>query len=332
MPNLSKLLGGPDILIKRDDLITLAFGGTKTRGLEYVFADAVANEADTIITVDYLEGNLSTLVTAAARRLGMEVVLILRDPTGYYPPHIYESNLLLKRIMGAQIETVVTANESVESGRALALQKAEKIAEQLKERGRKPYIALPENPLWAAGVANAIPELVSQAEDFDIDYLVHASSFGSTQAGLVLGTKVFESKLRVIGISNGFGPKAVIGLRIAEIVNRTALFLGLNVSASGDDITIVDDDVGKGFNIIDEYAVQTMKRVAEAEGIFLDPVYTARGMLGLINLIRKGYFKGDVKVVFLHTGGMPILFSYREPISDMLESRKPSWVKPPWIL
>ena len=164
MPNLSKLLDGPALLIKRDDLITLAFGGTKTRGLECIFADAVANEADTIITVDYLEGNLSTLVAAAARRLGMEVVLILRDPTGYYPPHVYESNLLLKRIMGAQIETVVTANESVESGRALAVRKAENIAEQLRERGRKPYVALPENPLWAAGVANTIPELVSQAE------------------------------------------------------------------------------------------------------------------------------------------------------------------------
>jgi L-cysteate sulfo-lyase len=332
LTNLSKHLGGPNIFIKRDDLISLAFGGTKTRGLECVFADALAKRADTIITVCSLHGNLSTQVAAAARKLGMQAIIIARDPTGYYPPHVLDGNLLLKRILGAVIEPV-TGEKNTESGRAAATERAQKIGEELKEEGRKPYLVVENNPLWAAGIANAIPELVSQSEEEDIDigYLVHTSAYGATQAGLVLGATALETGIKVIGIANGYEPKRVVSSRIAEIANASAQLLGLNFSTSAEAITLLDDYVGEGYGTIDQFTLDTVKLVAETEGIFLDPVYTARGMLGLVNLIRTRYFKREDNVVFIHTGGLPSLFGYREPLTAMLASREPLWTKPAWI-
>jgi L-cysteate sulfo-lyase len=317
--------------MKRDDLITLAFGGTKIRALECVFADALAKGADTVITICSLNGNQSIEVAAAARKLGMQVVIIARDPAGYYPPHVYDSNLLLKRIIGARIEAVVGERTS-ERGHNLATRRGERIAEDLRESGHKPYIIDYNSPIWAAGAANLIPELVSQAEKEGIkfDSLVHTSSTGGTQSGLVLAAKVLDTKMRVIGISNGYEAKSLVAQRIAAISNATAGLLGLDFSASPNNIIYLDDYVGAGYGVIDEDALQAVRLLSETEGIFIDPQYNARGMLGLIDLIRKGCFKRGDNVVFIHSGGMPILFSYREPISDMLESRRPSWTRPPW--
>lgn len=323
MPTLTKRLGGPRLLIKRDDETGLGFGGNKTRKLEFIMAEAKYKGADVIVTGAGFQSNWCTQAAAAARKLGMEIVLIKRGPKDEYEPEEYDGNHLLHFILGADIRIRTPEH----------ILKFEDIAEELRKKGHTPYV-IPHTgstPQGAVGYANAMLELLSQANQrgVRIDYIVHATGSGGTQAGLVLGAKALNTGIEVLGILVN-GAKNGMAKRVSDLAGESARLLGMDLSVKPEEVTVFDQYVGKGYEVINEEVVEAIKLVAETEGIFLDPVYTGKAMAGLIDLVRKGHFTEKDAVVFLHTGGTPALFPYREPIKSIMETRRPPWTKPPW--
>lgn len=307
LPRLSDRLGGPRIFIKRDDLTGLAFGGNKTRIIEYIFADAKAAGADVIVASCGVQSNWARQITAAAKILGMKPVLVLRTAQFGEKPMEYDGNLLLDKLMGADIRIVkapITADVSKEMDEA---------ANEYAAKGHRPYVLYSEPPIGALGYVNCAFELVNQAREqgLGIDYIVHASSGGATQAGLVLGMKMQRLKTRIIGISAASRPKPVLVNDIKRLISGAAKILGLDVSVADGDVFVSDEYELGGYGVPSSAVFESIRTVAELEGIILDPVYTGKAMAGLIDLVKKGYFSRDDVVVFLHTGGLPALFAYR---------------------
>lgn len=309
---LTSLLGGPNIFIKRDDCTGLAFGGNKTRKLEFVMADALEKRADVVITIGGLQSNCARQTAAAAKKLGMEAILLLNGKE----PAEYQGNLLLDRILGCNIGFTPYSDEDEqkeELGEETPI--TGEAAEEVKRNGKIPYI-VPlgmSTPLGNLGYITAIKELKEQLEKIDrsADYIVSAVGSGGTQAGIELGLRLFGMKAKAYGISvsRHIKPKPQ---EIADLCNRTVDFLGLegNLQFSPDEIAVNYDYVGKGYAIPTEGCVAAIRTTAQVEGIFLDPVYTGKAMAGLIDLIKKGRFKKDDNVVFFHTGGNPAVFDY----------------------
>lgn len=321
--NLTEKLGGPKIFIKREDLTGLAFGGNKTRILEFVMGDALAKKADVIIAGAGWQSNWCAQVMAAARRLNLDTVILKHAIEDGYDPEEYDGNALLHFILGGEIRIFGDPWEE-------KFAKAKKeIIDRLKQEGRNPYDAN-ESPCSPFGYANCILELLSQVNDLNVkvDYIVHASGSGMTQSGLVLGTKALNTGIEVIGIS--INPAEDKEGKIAERVNKAAELLNLNLQVSREDITVVHDYVGEGYAVINEDVIKAIELVAKTEGIFLDPVYTGKAMSGLIDMIRNGKFDKDETVVFIHTGGIAGIFPYKGPIKSILKGEKPAWLSPPW--
>ncbi|MEM3490133.1 MAG: D-cysteine desulfhydrase family protein [Nitrososphaerota archaeon] len=307
MPRLSRMLGGPRIFIKRDDLTGLAFGGNKTRIIEYIFADAKNVGADIIVASCGVQSNWARQITAAAKILGMKPVLILRTAQFGEKPKEYDGNLLLDKLMGADVR-IVKAPISADVSKEMA-----EVANEYAAKGHRPYILYSEPPIGVFGYVNCAYELVQQAmeQGIKIDYIVHASSGGATQAGLILGMKMQGLKTRIIGISAASRPKPVLVNDIKRLIDGAAKILGLDINLSDGDVFVSDDYELGGYGAPSNDIFNTIRTVAELEGIILDPVYTGKAMTGLIDLIKKGYFSRDEAVVFLHTGGLPALFAYR---------------------
>jgi L-cysteate sulfo-lyase len=308
LPNLSRWLGGPRIFIKRDDLTGLAFGGNKTRIIEYIFADAKAKGADVIVASCGVQSNWARQITAAARILGMKPVLILRTAQFGERPREYDGNLLLDKLMGADIRIVkapIHADVSREMNEA---------ANEYASRGHKPYVLYDEPPIGVFGYVNCAYEMMQQAKalNIDVDYIVHASSGGATQAGLILGLKMQGIKTRVIGISAASRPKPILVDHIKRLIDGAAKILGFNPALSNDDVVVSDEYELGGYGVPSDAVFDTIRLVAELEGIILDPVYTGKAMTGLIDLVKRGFFKSKGAVVFIHTGGLPALFAYRD--------------------
>jgi len=323
-PNLSKALGGPRILVKRDDLTGLAFGGNKTRKLEFLMANALREGADVIVTGAGFQSNWCTQAAAAARRLGMRCVLIKRGPVDGYDPEEYDGNHLLHFLMGAEIRVAT---------RGSIRRVYEETMEELRERGYHPYLlsAAGSTPPGVMGYVNALLELLSQAVEMGvkIDYLIHASGSGGTMAGLVLGAKALNTGIKVIGAAVSPGRERMTK-SVVELVNESAEYLGLDLKVGEDEITIYDEYAGPGYGVITDEKAEAVKLAAETEGLFLDPVYTGTSMAALIGLIREGFFKKDDTVVFLHTGGSAALFPYKAPLKAYGLGRPMPWRKPPW--
>ena len=323
MPNLSKRLGGPRIFVKRDDLTGVAFGGNKTRKLEFLMGDAQRNKADVIVVgVQGFQSNHLTQAAAFARKLGMDVVLVKTGPKDDYEPEEYDGNHLLQFILGADIRVYEHAP------------KLEDVAEELEKKGYTPYIIslAGSTPIGTVGYLNASLEILSQTTEMEIkvDYIVHATGGGGTQAGLILGARALNTSTKVLGISvfESERTESMTGF-VSKLVNDTAQLLDVDLSIGKRDITIIDG-YSEGYGIINNGKVEAIKLVAQTEGIFLDPVYTGTAMAGLIDLIRKGYFDKDDNVVFIHTGGNAALFPYKEPIKSIMKSEEPRWTKPHW--
>lgn len=301
MPHLSKMLGGPRIWIKRDDFTGLVFGGNKVRKLEFEMAEAENKGADVVITDGVLQSNHARTVVTAARKLGMKVVLVLRGEE----PKDYDGNLLLDRIFGADIRFVRA--EWHEMG---AITK--KVIEELQREGHNPHIIHFSSPTGSVGYVNAFLELITQARKmrFEIDHVIHAAGSGGTQAGLIVGNKALKAGIEVVGISVEPDGDWLLNITV-EIADGCAKLLGLDFSITPEDVKLIYDYVGKGHGVLTEEVINAIKLVAETEGVLLDPIYTCKAMAGLIDLAKQGRFRRKENVVFLHTGGLPAIFAYK---------------------
>lgn len=308
MENLSRHLGGPRLWIKRDDCTGLSTGGNKTRKLEYLMAEAIGQNADIVITQGATQSNHARQTAAAAAKLGLACHILLEDRTGYTDSAYTQSgNVLMDRLHGATIERC--------PGGANMQGEMDDFAGRLRVQGRRPYV-IPgggSNPTGALGYVNAALELLAQATAMDlrIDHLVHATGSAGTQAGLVAGLVALNSGIPVLGIGVR-APKAKQEANVLALAERTAAHLGLPGIIRPEHVVANCDYVGQGYGIPTEGMVEAVKLVAEKEGILLDPVYSGKGMAGLIDLIGKGQFGKDENVVFLHTGGQVGLFGYPE--------------------
>jgi L-cysteate sulfo-lyase len=326
MPRLTKKLDGPRLLVKRDDLTGLAMGGNKTRKLEFIMADAKSKGADVIVTGASLQSNWSTLTTAAAARCGMKTIICSAGPEGGYKPEEYGGNMLLQKILGAEVRVFPVSPAEVYE-KVLT-----EVADELKAKGVHPYVAkfAGSTPIGCLGYVQAMIELINQAasQDFDVDYVLTACGSRGTQAGLILGAKTMGSRIKVIGI-NVMPAQEEVKL-ITRLVNETAKLLEQQFDLNGEDVTVLNDYAGESYGAIHKEAIEAITLVARTEGIFLDPVYTGKAMAGLIDLVNRGHFTKNDTVVFLHTGGTPGIFPYKHPIKAILEMKTPPWTKPPW--
>ena len=312
LPRLSTTLGGPRLFVKRDDLTGLALGGNKCRKLEYVLADAQRRGIDTLITSGSSQSNHALQTAAAARKLGMEAYLVLVKGI-----HVEtQGNLLLQNILNSTVN-ILDVTDPGEMFTTMP-KKMNELADELRSQGRNPLVipAGAEVPLGTAGWVNAAEEISQQLKDqrIDVQYVVLAHSGGGTQAGLVLGFKQLKLPLNVVGISVMHKKSEAVN-EVVTLVNETAKLVALDVAVTPDEITLYDDYIGKGYGIPTKECIEAIRLVAQTEGIFLDPVYTAKAMAGLIDLIGKGRFTAKDTVVFIHTGGLPSLFAYHQELA-----------------
>ncbi len=306
LDRLTKELGGPDIWIKRDDCTGLSTGGNKTRKLEFLMAEAQAQGADMVMTQGAVQSNHARQTAAFAAKLGVDCHLLLEERTGSKDPNYNNNgNVLLDLLHGATTERRAGGGDmNVEM---------EAVADRMRAAGRRVY-TIPgggSNPTGALGYANCALELVAQANDrgLRIDRLVHATGSAGTQAGLVAGMKAINGGIPILGIGVR-APKAKQEENVFNLAMATAEKLGCPGAVRREDVVANTDYVGEGYGIPTEGGIEAIRMFAELEGILLDPVYSAKGAAGLIDLIRKGHFDKEERIVFLHTGGSVALFGY----------------------
>ncbi len=304
-PRLSDALGGPRIFIKREDCSGLGFGGNKVRQLTFTIGEAVSQGADTIVHGAASQSNHCRQAAAACGKLGLNCYLRLAEDH----KSIHQGNLLLDHLTGADVEVV-----DVPFGPELDAIKYE-LANKLKADGLKPYVVASPRSTALAAVAFVwcIAEIHEQQAHIGIDAdWIYTASVGGTQAGLVLGTKALDMKLKPFGFAPIHWPGKIERIRTAA--NSAATLLELDTPITDEDIQNTDDYIGKAYGYLTPECIAALKLVANTEGIFLDPVYTAKAMAGLIEHIQQGRFRRDETVIFLHTGGTPALFAYHEEL------------------
>jgi len=306
MDRLSEMLGGPRLWVKRDDCTGLSSGGNKTRKLEYLMADAQDQGSDTIITQGATQSNHARQTAAAAAKLGMGCHILLEDRTGSSETnYTLNGNVLLDRLHGASV--------SKRNGGADMNAEMEALAEKLLEQGKKPYI-IPgggSNAIGALGYVNCARELAEQAAStgLNIDALVHATGSSGTQAGLVAGLAAIRSNMHLLGIGVR-APQPKQEQMVFDLAQRTADHLDTGLTIQRSDVRANCDYVGPGYGLPTDGMIGALKLLAQTEGLLFDPVYSGKGLDGLIDQVRKGYFEGMNNVVFLHTGGSAALFGY----------------------
>lgn len=296
LPRLSAALGGPRILVKRDDQTGLAFGGNKTRKLEFLVAEAQEQGTKMMISAGAIQSNHCRQTAAAAARYGFECTLVL---TGDMPAQP-SANLLLDGLFGAKIVHVANRNDR---DRILQETFDNAIAE-----GKKPYL-VPyggSSPTGALGYAFAMEELMKQG--IHADWIVFGTSSGGTHAGLVLGQHVFGFKGKVLGISID-EPEAWLKTHVSELATKASEKMGERIEFGPAGVLANDRYCKAGYGVLTDAERETVHLFARTEGLLLDPVYTGRAAAGMIDLIRTGFFKKDETVLFWHTGGQPALFA-----------------------
>ena len=306
LDRLSKELGGPEIWIKRDDCTGLSTGGNKTRKLEFLMAEAEALGADMIVTQGATQSNHARQTAAFASKLGMNCHILLEDRTGSKDPNYkHNGNVFLDHLHGATAELR-------DAGLDMNAE-AENVADTLRAGGRKVY-TIPgggSNATGALGYVNCALELIHQANErgLKIDHLVHATGSAGTQAGLIVGLKAMNAGIPLLGIGVR-APKPKQEENVFKLAEATAEKLGCPGVVARGDVVANTDYVGEGYGFPTDGTIEAIEMFAQLEGILLDPVYSGKGAAGLIDLIRKGHFKKDQRIVFLHTGGSAALFGY----------------------
>ena len=305
MPRLSALLG-PEIWIKRDDCTGLSTGGNKTRKLEFLMAEAVAQGADIVLTQGATQSNHARQTAAAAAKLGMDCHILLEDRTGYNEPNYrLNGNVLLDVLHGATIE---------HRGPGLDMN-AEMfaVAERMKAEGRKPYAIVGggSNATGALGYVNCALELLGQMVERGLvfDHMVTATGSAGTHAGLIVGLKALNAQLPLLGIGVR-APKEVQEGNVFRLAQATEEKIGVQGVVARDDVVANCDYIGKGYGIPADSTLEAIDIFAKQEAILLDPVYSGKGAAGLIDLCRKGHFTKGQRIVFLHTGGAIGLTGY----------------------
>jgi L-cysteate sulfo-lyase len=305
--------GGPAVWIKRDDCTGLAGGGNKTRKLEYLLGDALANDADTLVTQGAIQSNHVRQTAAAAARFGMKCEIILEARTGSNAQDYNRSgNVLLDELLGGKIRTVPGGTDM---NKELA-----KVAAEVADNGGRPYV-IPgggSNSIGALGYVECALELVAQANEagLEIDRIVTATGSAGTHAGLVAGLAVMGADIPVLGIGVR-APREAQEANVYKLARETAALLGHEDRVTREMVVADCDYVGAGYGLIDQAVVDALKTIARTDGILLDPVYTGKAMKGLIALSNRGDFDGET-VVFLHTGGAQGLFGYQSELEGKL--------------
>jgi D-cysteine desulfhydrase family pyridoxal phosphate-dependent enzyme len=289
--------GCPSLLIKRDDLLPFAMGGNKVRKIQAMAAEALARDADTLITCGGIQSNHARVTAAAGAVLGLRVVLVVNG----VPPEKLTGNALLDKIFDADVRYVATRDERAPT--------MDRIAHELREEGRKPFV-IPlgaSTAIGALGFARGVSEIV--VAGIKPDVIVHATSSGGTQAGLIAGAALLGLRVRVLGISAD-DPASALEETVTSLLDGIRTCLGAAPASIGADRAIEIDDrfVGGGYGIPTSASTAALELVARTEGILLDPVYTAKAMAGLIARIAAREFGENQTVLFWHTGGVPGLF------------------------
>lgn len=300
MERLSTFLAGPRILIKRDDQTGLAFGGNKTRKLEFLAAEALAGGCNHLVTAGAAQSNHCRQTAAAAAKLGLKCSLVF---PGSAPPE-NNGNLLLDTLLGANLNW---------SGKQDLSKAQNEVARDLKLKGDLPYV-IPvggSNVIGATGYVLAMEELFGQLDQAGekVDVIVFASSSGGTQAGIVVGSQFSKYTGRILAISVEHSVEELTSL-VTKLASATAVHLGIDNQALEKRIEVNDKYIGRGYGVVGDLEREAILLVAQLEGILLDPVYTGRAMGGLIDLIRMGMFTPHQTVLFWHTGGTPAIFAY----------------------
>jgi D-cysteine desulfhydrase family pyridoxal phosphate-dependent enzyme len=300
MPRLSAHLGGVHLWVKRDDQTGIAFGGNKTRKLEFLLAEAQSHGARTLITWGAAQSNHCRQTAGAAARNGLACIVVLR---GTAPPQT-TGNILLDRLLGAEVVWAGDHDPGVV---------AKETFDRAWQDGRRPYL-IPyggSNPIGASAYAAAMGEFLDQA--IPVDRIVFASSSGGTQSGLVVGARLFGFQGKITGISVD-QPATVLCEQIAKLATETASLLGHDFTFRPVDIEVNDRFLGGGYAVMGELEKEAIRTFARLEGLILDPVYTGRAGGGLMQLLASGDIARDERVLFWHTGGTPAVFAYADQL------------------
>tara|TARA_R110002072_G_scaffold47077_1_gene130113 strand:+ start:8645 stop:9658 length:1014 start_codon:yes stop_codon:yes gene_type:complete len=306
LDRLTKELGGPEIWIKRDDCTGISTGGNKTRKLEFLMAEAELQGAEIVITQGATQSNHARQTAAFAAKMGMQCHILLEDRTGSDNANYNNNgNVLLDHLHGATTAKRPTGPDFNAE--------IEKLADQMRADGKNVY-TIPgggSNPTGALGYVNCAFELLGQVNNsgMKIDHIVTATGSAGTQAGLIVGLKAMNAQIPLLGIGVR-APKAKQEENVYNLACKTAEKLGCPGVVAREDVVANTDYVGEGYGIPTKSGIEAIQMFAELEAILLDPVYSAKGAAGFIDLIRKGHFKKGERVVFLHTGGSVALFGY----------------------
>ena len=295
LPRLTAFLDGPKLFTKRDDQTGLAFGGNKTRKLEYLLYAAQAEGADTLISAGAVQSNHCRQTVAAATKFGLGCTLVLFGD----PPDPPDGNHFLFYLLGAEL--VFTERENIQD-------KLNEVYEDARSAGKKPYL-IPyggSNTTGAQGYVNAMLELAEQG--VNPDWIVFPTSSGGTQAGMVVGARMSGYQGHILGISVDV-PEDKLKAHVAELATQTARMIGETYTFKPKDILVNADYTGGGYAVMGSVEIEAIQLFARQEALLLDPVYTARAAAGMIDLIQKGFFKPEDTVLFWHTGGGPGLFA-----------------------
>jgi L-cysteate sulfo-lyase len=311
MPNLSAELGGPQIWVKRDDCTGLATGGNKTRKLEFVMAEAIAQGADTIVTVGAVQSNHVRQTAAAACKLGLACEVLLehrvQDPSDHYAN---SGNVFLDRIFGANLREYPGGTDF---DAALAV-----VSEQVRSAGGKPYIVPggASDKIGALGYVNCAIELLTQANErgLVIDHLITATGSAGTQGGLIVGLKATSSNIPLLGIGVS-APQDEQEQKVFDLAELTAEYIGAAGVVKRADVVANCNYIGEGYGIPTESMNEAVMLLARTEGLLFDPVYSGKALAGMIDLVRGGKFSDAENIVFLHTGGSAALFAYADQLN-----------------
>lgn len=298
LPRLSRSLNRPEIWVKRDDQTGLAFGGNKTRKLEFLVGAALEEGATRLITTGAVQSNHCRQTAAAAAKYGLHCTLILEGD----PPETPQGNLLVDQLIGA--DHVFCPTEMLD-------ETLQSVMESSRSHGEKPYwIPLGgSNPIGAAGYALAMLEFSQQ--DLSVDRIFTATSSGGTVAGLLAGAWEVGYRGEIVGIRVGPYQGSDVE-RVHSLAGEIAFNLGIEPQPSSDQLRILDQYHAAGYGVVTDLEAAAIHTFAQIEGLLLDPVYTGRAAGGMLDQIQRGEIKSGERILFWHTGGTPALFAYPE--------------------